>query len=181
MPNAIGSKHNLLYHSYFDPWIAYVGADTLEAWSNAEILAHYPSTVECPYPTANVYNFIHTFNYPKERFIEDFNTVLGIEYDYPVDLLYGDDPAAVERYFAPGLHALRAERGNHAVHRQALISVPRQAVEHGALLFCMIPHFAFPEIEIEIQIQITTNSIPRPPGFVKIFCANSCYPQRSIV
>ena len=92
--------HNLLYHSYFDPWIAYVGADTLEAWSNAEILAHYPSTVECPYPTANVYNFIHTFNYPKERFIEDFNTVLGIEYDYPVDLLYGDDPAAVERYFA---------------------------------------------------------------------------------
>ena len=92
--------HNLLYHSYFDPWIAYVGADTLEAWSNAEILAHYPSTVECPYPTANVYNFIHTFNYPKERFIEDFNTVPGIEYDYPVDLLYGDDPAAVERYFA---------------------------------------------------------------------------------
>ena len=91
--------HNLLYHSYFDPWIAYVGADTLEAWSNAEILAHYPSTVECPYPTANVYNFIHTFNYPKERFIEDFNTVPGIEYDYPVDLLYGDDPAAVERYF----------------------------------------------------------------------------------
>ena len=87
---------------------------------------------------------------------------------------------AVDRA-APGLHALRAERGNHAVHRQALVSVPRQTVEHGALLFCMIPHFAFPKIEIEIQIQIATNSIPRPPGFVKIFCANSCYPQRSIV
>ena len=92
--------HNLLYHSYFDPWIAYAGADTFEAWSDAEVLAHYPSTVECPYPTANVYNFIHTFNYPKERFIEDFNTVLGVEYDYPVDMLYGDDPEAVERYFA---------------------------------------------------------------------------------
>ena len=91
--------HSELYHSFPQPWTDFVGEDTYYAWEEAEIAAHEPDENGCPYPTVNVYSFIHNFNYPKERFIEEYNTHPWVDYDYQVNLLYGDDPTAVEVYY----------------------------------------------------------------------------------
>jgi hypothetical protein len=91
--------HAELYHSYPQPWIDYVGTEAFMTWNQTEHDTHGPDENGCPYPTTNAYTFIHTFDYPKERFIEEYDTHPWIDYDYQVDLLYGDDSAAVEYYY----------------------------------------------------------------------------------
>ena len=107
----ICSVHSELYHAFPQPWTDYVGKDVFNAWADAEIAAHEPDENGCPYPTANVYTFIHNFNYPKERFIEEYDTHPWVNYDYQVDLLYGDDPVAVEAYYREngGWHTTQTE------------------------------------------------------------------------
>ena len=91
--------HAEAYHSYPQPWLDYVGMDAFIAWNQAEHDAHGADGNGCPYPTTNAYTFIHTFNYPKERFIEEYNTHPFVDYDYQVDLLYDSNPKAVEYYY----------------------------------------------------------------------------------
>ena len=107
--------HAELYHSYPQPWIEYVGEDAFITWNQTEHDTHGPDENGCPCPTTNVYTFIHTFNYPKERFIEEYNTHPWVNYDYQIDLLYGDDPAAVDAYYREGTnwHTAQAEEAMH--------------------------------------------------------------------
>ena len=107
--------HAEAYHSYPQPWLDYVGMDAFIAWNQAEHDAHGADENGCPYPTTNAYTFIHTFNYPKERFIEEYNTHPFVDYDYQVDLLYGDDATAVDAYYREGTnwHTAQAEEAMH--------------------------------------------------------------------
>ena len=91
--------HSELYHGYPWPWIEYVGEENFEAWIQAGRTDIEPDENGCPYPKTNIYKFIHDFNYPKDVFIEQYNSHIWVDYGYQVDLLYGDDSEAAEIYY----------------------------------------------------------------------------------
>ncbi len=94
--------HCVLYHGFPWEWMEYVGVEAFEQWISDTDTGERPDSGGCPYPDQNVYTFIHDFNYPKDVFIEQYNTCIWVEYGYNVDLLYGDDPQAAESYYRTG-------------------------------------------------------------------------------
>lgn len=109
------SIHNELYHSFPDPWIAFVGSDAFYQWieetsPSAEEKSECYLNGTCPYTKQNIYSFIHSMSYPKEVFIEQYNTDPWVDLRYNIDLLYGDDPTAAEEYYRTTNSALEDMR-----------------------------------------------------------------------
>lgn len=91
--------HDLLYHCFPYTWVETVGEDAFNAWFAETETASSEDEYGCPYPLQNVYAFIHTLNYPKDIFVEQYNTDITIDWCFQIDLLYGNDPAAAESYY----------------------------------------------------------------------------------
>ena len=91
--------HDLLYHCFPYTWVETVGEDAFNAWFAETETASSEDEYGCPYPLQNVYAFIHALNYPKDIFVEQYNTDITIDWCFQIDLLYGNDPAAAESYY----------------------------------------------------------------------------------
>lgn len=129
LPSASGgsgpcSIHNELYHSFPDSWIAFVGSEAFYQW----IEETSPTPQEksecalngaCPYAKQNIYSFIHSMNYPKDVFIEQYNADPWVDLRYNIDLLYGDDPIAAEEYYMTTNSALEEMRAEITALRTA--------------------------------------------------------------
>lgn len=91
--------HKIEFHSY--PWnmIEYVGEENFYKWVEKAESVVNGNNNECRFPNANIYEFIKYFNYPKDVFIEQFNTDPWVSGDYNIDLLYSDDIDAIEKYY----------------------------------------------------------------------------------
>lgn len=102
--------HDMLYHCFPYTWVETVGEDAFRAWFAETESASTEDEYGCPYPLQNIYAFVHAFDYPKDVFIEQYNTDITIDWCFQVDLLYGDDAAAVESYYRISQNEIRKQR-----------------------------------------------------------------------
>ena len=102
--------HDMLYHCFPYTWVETVGEDAFRAWFAETESASAEDEYGCPYSLQNIYAFIHAFDYPKDVFIEQYNTDITIDWCFQVDLLYGNDAAAVESYYRISQNEIRKLR-----------------------------------------------------------------------
>ncbi len=98
-PGGPCAVHGPDYHAYPYDLIKYVGTDVFSAWTEQ----HNNSTSGvdgCPYGS-NFYRFLHDLHIPREVLEEYYLSSLRYwGHDYPVDLLYSENEAAVSDFYA---------------------------------------------------------------------------------
>ncbi|MGI6744184.1 MAG: hypothetical protein ACOX4O_11075 [Eubacteriales bacterium] len=99
--NCIHSRIAFDSFHYFDgELIKLVGNDKFDEWINADIPFEGYTAEECPL-SHNIYRFIKHFDISREDFERIYyETGSYVNLDYNIDLLYGDDPAAVYEYYS---------------------------------------------------------------------------------
>ena len=96
--------HSSGYHVFPDALIEYSGKEAFIEWENglrAKDNYECDRSTECPYPEANIYEFINYFNYPKEEFIKMYNADSSNYYNYQwdIDLLYSGTKEENDAYY----------------------------------------------------------------------------------
>ena len=108
---SICQVHDISYHGFSDILIDYIGYDRFIEWVNSVNTPQYDN--DCLYPDCTIYNFIKTFNIPREYLAEIYINSTDYYSDiWNFDLLYSDNEKAVDEFYrnVEGLQTIEQKR-----------------------------------------------------------------------